>query len=231
MNNTTKKKKHLGTTIKVAIYTRVSTDEQNNLNQIIALKKYAEERRYDYDIYTDIQSSKKTRPTKNMLLNKIRGGVKYDAVIVWSLDRWARNTIELLGNINELLKLGVNFISYNEDISVKESGIEAIRMLASFYAFELKMISERTKLGLERAKQQGKKLGRPFGSKDTKKRSNVNYLIREAVKRRDADEAQGKHKSLLYYLDKHKSNDFDEMENFIKSYVGKSISQGRNKVK
>jgi DNA invertase Pin-like site-specific DNA recombinase len=231
MKNKHKNKDNTNLNEKVAIYTRVSTDEQNNLNQIIKLKKYAEERRYDYDIYTDIQSSKKTRPTKNILLNRIRSGVKYDAVIVWSLDRWARNTIELLGDINELLNRGVNFISYNEDISVKESGIEAIRMLASFYAFELKMISERTKLGLERARQQGKKLGRPFGSKDTNKRSNVNYLIREAVKRRDADEAEGKHKSLLYYLDKHKTNDFDEMENFIKSYVGKRISQGQNKAK
>jgi DNA invertase Pin-like site-specific DNA recombinase len=231
MKNKHKNKDNTNLNEKVAIYTRVSTNEQNNLNQIIKLKKYAEERRYDYDIYTDIQSSKKTRPTKNILLNRIRSGVKYDAVIVWSLDRWARNTIELLGDINELLNRGVNFISYNEDISVKESGIEAIRMLASFYAFELKMISERTKLGLERARQQGKKLGRPFGSKDTNKRSNVNYLIREAVKRRDADEAEGKHKSLLYYLDKHKTNDFDEMENFIKSYVGKRISQGQNKAK
>ena len=231
MKNKHKNKDNTNLNEKVAIYTRVSTNEQNNLNQIIKLKKYAEERRYDYDIYTDIQSSKKTRPTKNILLNRIRSGVKYDAVIVWSLDRWARNTIELLGDINELLNRGVNFISYNEDISVKESGIEAIRMLASFYAFELKMISERTKLGLERARQQGKKLGRPFGSKDTNKRSNVNYLIREAVKSRDADEAEGKHKSLLYYLDKHKTNDFDEMENFIKSYVGKRISQGQNKAK
>jgi len=216
---------------KIAIYTRVSTDEQHNMNQIIKLKQFAEDRCLDYDIYSDVESSTKTRPTKNILLNKIRSGIKYDAIVVWSFDRWARNNIELLQDIDELLKIGVNFISFNDGISIKESGTEALKLLSSFYAFELKCISERTKLGLERARQQGKILGRPKGSKDIKKRSNINYLVREAIKRRDADEIKGKHKGLSYYFDKNKFTDFDEIENIIKYDLGKRISDGQKNSK
>lgn len=212
---------------KIAIYTRVSTENQNELNQIIKLKSFAENRRISFDLYSDVESSKKNRPTKNILLNKIRSGIKYDAILVWSFDRWARNTIELLNDINELSKRGVNFISYNDGIDIKESGTEALKLLSSFYAFELKCISERTKLGLERAKQQGKKLGRPLGSKDRKKRNNVNYLIRQAVKRRDQDEKSGIHRGLTYYFDKNKFTDFDEVERFIKSDLSKRISKGK----
>lgn len=214
---------------KIAIYTRVSTESQTNLNQIIKLKEFAEERRLEYDIYSDVSSSKNTRPAKNILLNKIRSGVIYDAILVWSFDRWSRSTIELLNDINELLKRGVNFISYNDGIDINESGTESIKLLSAFYAFELKSISERTKLGLERARLEGKKLGRPVGSKDRKKRNNINYLLREAKKRRDNDEINGIHRGLSYYLHKNRFIDMDEYEIIIKSDLGKRISNGLKK--
>ena len=212
---------------RIAIYARISTNKQNICNQIIELKKYAEERNLTYDIYTDVESSKNTRPTKNMLLNEIRNSKKYDSILVWCLDRWARNSMELLQNIHELLKLNVNFISINDKIDIKNIGIESIKLLSSFYEFELKCISERTKLGLERAKQEGKKLGRPHGSKDKLKRPKMGYFIRESVKRRDVDEAKGIRKSLSYYFSHKRFSGVDEVENLIRSDIGRKISNGK----
>ncbi len=120
-------------------------------------------------------------------MNLIREGIKYDAIVVWSLDRWARNTTELLQNINELQLKGVNFITVNNNFDLQQSGTEALKLLSSFYEFELKVISERTKLGIKRAKQEGKQIGRPIGRKDNAKRNNFKYLVRQAIIRRDKD--------------------------------------------
>lgn len=212
---------------KIALYTRVSTEDQHNLNQIVALKSFAEERQLDYDIYSDVESTKNTRPTKQILLNKLRVGVKYDAIVVVSFDRWARNTIELLNDISELNKLGINFISVNDGIDIQSIGEEAIKLVSAIYKCELSRISERTKLGLERAKLQGKKLGRPKGSKDKNQRSSLAYLVKEAKKRRDADELKGRHKGLSYYFDKSKFTDFDELDIIIKSDLRHRIAKGR----
>jgi DNA invertase Pin-like site-specific DNA recombinase len=61
-------------------------------------------------------------------------------------------------------------------------------------------IRERTIEGLKRAKMQGKKAGRPKGSKDTKKRKKSGYILREAKKRKMLDEENGIHKAFEVYL-------------------------------
>ena len=73
---------------KVALYVRVSTSEQTVENQKIRLIEYAERNGYDYDLYEEVESIRKTRPVKQALLAKLRQS-QYDAVIVFKLDRWA----------------------------------------------------------------------------------------------------------------------------------------------
>jgi putative DNA-invertase from lambdoid prophage Rac len=215
---------------KIAIYCRVSTERQHNVNQLAVLKQFADDRNLEYDVFEDIGSSQEIRPTKQKLLNMIRSGIEYDSIIVYSFDRWARNHIELLQDMNELMLKGVNFISYSEGIDLKTSGPEVLKLLGALYGFELKKISERTKIGLMRAKAAGKKLGRPHGSKDIKKRKTSGYLLKEALKRRDADEKLGRHKGLAYYIDTNKFEDNDELEVILRTDLSKRISNGRRKL-
>ena len=81
--------------MKVALYNRVSTIKQTNENQKIRLEEYAKIKGWEYDVYEEVESSRKTRPIKQMLLSKLRGQV-YDAVVVYKLDRWARSSTELI---------------------------------------------------------------------------------------------------------------------------------------
>lgn len=76
---------------KIALYQRVSTMNQTVDNQKIRLIEYAERNGYSYDLYEEIESTRKTRPVKQALLAKLRNG-EYDAVVVYKLDRWARSS-------------------------------------------------------------------------------------------------------------------------------------------
>src|SRR4030042_236762 len=89
--------------IKVAIYCRVSTNEQTTDNQRLRLTEYAEKEGWTYDVFTEVQSSKKTRPVKAELLQKLRSR-EYEAVLVYKLDRWARSSTELILEVKELIK-------------------------------------------------------------------------------------------------------------------------------
>jgi len=147
--------------MKIAIYCRVSTGEQHTENQEIRLVEYAQRNNHTYEVYTEVESSRKTRPVKAMLLNKLRKR-EFDAVLVWKLDRWARSTVELILEIEDLLSRGVQFISFSENIDFgSPMGKLQFTLLSAFAEFERNLIRERTMEGLARAKAQGKTLGRP----------------------------------------------------------------------
>ncbi|MBT7826776.1 MAG: recombinase family protein, partial [Bacteroidetes bacterium] len=101
--------------MKIALYNRVSTQDQTTENQKIRLIEYAKTKGYEYDIYEEVMSTRKTRPVKQALLQKLRKG-DYTSVIVYRLDRWARSSTELLLEINELINKGINFISISENL-------------------------------------------------------------------------------------------------------------------
>ena len=163
---------------KVAIYCRVSTQDQVLENQIIKLEEYAKNRDYLYEVFKEKETTRKTRPVKYDLLRRLRSR-EYDGLLVWKLDRWARSSIELLSEITELYEKGVNFISYQDHIDLSTSGGRLqFQILSAFAEFERSIISERTLLGLERAKKQGKRLGRPKGSTDKKHRKKSGYYLR-----------------------------------------------------
>ena len=76
---------------KFALYARVSTGSQDTMNQEIRLVEYAKEKGLEFDIYSEVQSSRKSRPIKQELMAKIRTG-QYAGIIVYRLDRFARSS-------------------------------------------------------------------------------------------------------------------------------------------
>lgn len=185
----------------VALYLRVSGQTQTNDNQRIRLVDFAERNEYSYDVYEEVESSRKTRPVKQHLLSQLRKN-KYDAVVVYKLDRWARSSTELILDTKELLDKGVGFISISENLDFSTAaGKLHFQILSAFAEFERELIRERTIEGLRRAKTQGKVPGRPVGSKDSKKRKKSGYILREAKKRQKVDSDNGIHKSVQTYLD------------------------------
>ena len=187
--------------MKVALYLRVSTENQTTENQRIRLEEYAKSINWEYDLFDEVESTRKTRPVKQALLTKLRAN-EYDAVVVYKLDRWARSSTELILETKELIDKGVGFISISDNLDfTTASGKLHFQILSAFAEFERSLISERTKEGLKRAKSQGKQLGRPKGSKDKNKRRKSGYILREANKRKLQDQNSGKYKSIEAYLD------------------------------
>jgi putative DNA-invertase from lambdoid prophage Rac len=191
--------------MKIAIYGRVSTNDQTPENQIIRLTEFAREKGWNYEVYTEVESTRKTRPVKAELLHKLRSG-EYDGVMVYKLDRWARSSTELILDISELVKKEVVFISYTENLDFSTStGRLHFQILSAFAEFERDLISERTKEGIRRAKMRGKTLGRPPGSKDKKKRRRAGYYLREARKKQQEDQKNGEFRPIEDYLDRNRS--------------------------
>jgi DNA invertase Pin-like site-specific DNA recombinase len=165
-----------------AIYTRVSTEEQHTDNQIRILTDYAKRLNLSYVIVEEIESTRKTRPLKQKLLNQLRQK-QYEGVLVYKLDRWARSSRELLLEIEELISKGVKFVSYSENIDFTTAiGKLQFNILSAFAEFERNLISQRTKDGLKRVKASGTQLGRRKGSTDKKKRKTIGYYDNKNAK-------------------------------------------------
>lgn len=169
--------------MKIAIYCRVSTSEQTTTNQRQSLEKYAITMGWEYMIFEEVESSRRSRPIKAKVLQSLRDGL-FDGILVYKLDRYARSSTELILEIQELVNKGIRFYSLTENLDFSTaSGKLHFAILSAFASFERDLIRERTIEGLNRAKSQGKKAGRPKGSKDKSKRRNEGYLLREAKKK------------------------------------------------
>jgi len=145
---------------KIAIYCRVSTDEQDANKQEYICKRYceAQEDFEIYKIYKDVISgTKESRPEFNKLLEDMRGH-KFDAIMVTKLDRIGRSLKHLLSLFDEFSNKGIHFIATTQNIDTSSaSGKLQLQILGAFAEFERNMISERTKEGLRRAKGVGKR--------------------------------------------------------------------------
>jgi len=169
--------------MKVALYARVSTVDQNPDRQRNGLKEYAERMKWEYDYYEEKESTKKTRPIKQELYKKLCNK-EYDAVIVWKLFRWARTLTEAIREVNILVfEKKVQFISLSDNIDLSSAtGRLYFHILAAIGEFERDLLSERTREGMAASK---KKAGRPKGSKDTKKRKKGGYYLRYMDKKKE----------------------------------------------
>jgi len=145
--------------MKVAIYCRVSTDEQTPEHQKKQLINYCERMDYEvYDIYEDIISgTKSSRPQFNRLLEDMRK-FKFDTVLVTKLDRIGRSLQHLLSVIEEFNMKGIHFIASTQNIdTTTASGKLQLQIMGAFAEFERNLISERTKEALKGNKRVGKR--------------------------------------------------------------------------
>lgn len=145
--------------MKVAIYCRVSTEDQHVNKQIELCKNYCERMEYKIiDIYADVISGLKTsRPEFNRLLNDMRL-FKFQGIVVTKLDRMGRSLQHLLSLIEEFTKKGVHFIAVTQNIDTSSSlGKLQLQIMGAFAEFERNLISERTKEGLKGNKKVGKR--------------------------------------------------------------------------
>lgn len=164
--------------MKTAIYCRVSTEEQRTLNQKLRLEEYAQRMNWEFETFEEVESSRKTRPIKQELLNKLRHK-EYERLLIFKFDRWARSTIELIMEFEELIKKEVKIVSYSENVDFStSSGKLQFAILSAFAQFERDLIQERVMEGLNRARKEGKILGRHKGSKDQKPRRKSGYYMR-----------------------------------------------------
>ncbi len=157
---------------KVAIYVRVSTKDQSVDMQLNDLQRYSKERGLKmFKVYKDngVSGTKDKRLGLNQLMDDAKKR-KFDIVLVWRFDRFARSTKHLVNALYEFRNLGIDFISYQENIDTSSPLGEAIFTIISAMAkLERDIIAERVRGGLRKAKANGKRLGRPKNEVDTKK--------------------------------------------------------------
>ncbi len=169
----------------LALYCRTSMADQNAETQLMALRDYCQ--RMNYQIvgeYVDNGFSGKdnNRPAFERLLSDIRAG-KITTVAVQKLDRVGRSLQHLISLFAEFKNRGTEFISVTQNINTESpEGKMFWQLLGVFSEYEREIIVARTRAGLERARRQGKQLGRPTGKKDGKARRKSGYFARWAGK-------------------------------------------------
>ena len=151
------------TRLRVALYARVSTHEQQSLPlQLAALRQYVKRR--GWLIVTEVKeigSGTLPRPKREQLM-KLARQQAIDAILVWRLDRWGRSVADLAVNWKELNELGVAFVSLTEALDLTTpSGRAMAGLLSVFAEFEREILRERVQAGLAQARKQGRVLGRP----------------------------------------------------------------------
>jgi len=150
--------------MKAAIYARVSTLDQHCENQLVELRRYCEARGWTITKeYVDhgVSGAKERRPALDDLVRDAKRR-RLDTLVVWRLDRLGRNLRHLILLLDDLQATGVAFVSLAEGIdATTPAGRLQLHVLAAIAEFERSRIAERVKLGMARAKHQGKHLGRP----------------------------------------------------------------------
>lgn len=146
-----------------ALYGRVSKAEQHSENQMLALRKYARRRGFViFHEYVDVVSgSKESRPALDQLMQDVKLA-RFGAVVVARFDRFARSTKQLILAAEEFEARGIDFISLRESIDTTTPlGKMFYTIISAMAQFERDLIRDRINMGLARAREEGKTLGRP----------------------------------------------------------------------
>src|SRR5271170_7721716 len=150
----------------IAIYARVSTSDQSCEMQLHELRQYVAKR--DWQVFaeyvdTGFSGAAASRPRLDQLLRDARLR-RFEAVLVWKLDRWGRSVAHCVRSIQELVSLGIRFLSPTESI---DTGADSpmskflLHLFAAFAEMERGIIRERVCAGVRAAKAKGTRLGRP----------------------------------------------------------------------
>ncbi len=152
--------------MKTVLYARVSTSDQSCDMQLRELKDYANRRGFELAgeyVDTGWSGAKASRPELDRLMRDARLR-RFDVVLVWKLDRWGRSVAHCIRSIQELVSLGIRFVSATQNIDTDESNPTAqfiLHIFAAVAELEREMIRERVISGIRGAKAKGKSLGRP----------------------------------------------------------------------
>ena len=157
----------------IAIYARVSTDRQTTDYQLHELREFV--RRANWTVYREYidagYSGKSTqRPAFTQMLNDARHR-QFDLLLVWKLDRLSRSLKDLITTLDELGHLGIDFISYENQLDTSSPyGKLVFNIIGAVAEFEREITRERVCAGLANARRKGIKLGRPRISKSVQKK-------------------------------------------------------------
>jgi DNA invertase Pin-like site-specific DNA recombinase len=147
---------------RAALYTRVSTYEQNLQTQILDLRQMAAQRGYEIvQEYSDkISGTKAKRPGLDQMMTDARRG-RFDVVLVWASDRIARSVKHFLEVLDEMNRIGVEYVSFRENIDTGGPLGRAIVIIVGAVAeLERSLIVERVRAGMRRARLEGQRIGR-----------------------------------------------------------------------
>jgi len=154
---------------KVAVYARVSTSGQDVELQLVELRKYVADRGWTiYKEFIDIGQSgaKDSRPQLNQLMLDAKRK-RFDVVLCWKFDRYARSLKHLVDSLYEYKALNIDFVSLTEGIDTTTPvGMAMFGVIGAMSQLERDLIKERVQAGMKRAKQKGKAIGRPKKSID-----------------------------------------------------------------
>ncbi len=159
-------------TNRVAIYARVSTlNHGQDVNmQVRELREYCQRRAWEIaGEYIDegVSGAKDSRPELNQLMADAHKR-RFDVVCVWRFDRFARSVSHLLRALETFKALGIDFVSYSEQMDTSTpAGKMVFTVLGAVAELERSLIVERVRAGLRNARAKGKKLGRPRVSVDS----------------------------------------------------------------
>ena len=156
---------------RIAVYARVSTKDKKQTpeTQLVAIRAYLSARRLDAEApvaeFIDVgqSGSKDSRPALDEMLKAVREGT-VSAVVVYRLDRLGRSLSHLLSLTNELKTFHTDFISVTEAIDTTTAQGELLfNLLGSLAQFERRLIIDRVRDGLVRARKQGTRSGKAIG--------------------------------------------------------------------
>jgi DNA invertase Pin-like site-specific DNA recombinase len=158
---------------RVALYARVCTlNNQDPEMQLSELREYAAHRGWQIvEEFTDqgVSGCKESRPALNRLMADACRR-RFDAILVWKIDRFGRSLKHLVNALAELAALGVAFISLRDNLDLSTpSGRLMFQIIGAMAEFERALIQERVRAGLRNARSKGKKLGRPRVTVDASK--------------------------------------------------------------
>ena len=156
--------------VRAALYCRVSTAVgQNPEMQVRELREFAERRGWkiaDEYIDTGVSGAKDSRPELNRLMADAHRR-RFDAVIVWKFDRFARSVSHLLKGLDTFRALGIEFVSLSEQVdTTTPTGKMVFTVLGAVAELERSLIAERVRAGIRNARAKGKRLGRPKAELD-----------------------------------------------------------------
>ena len=149
---------------RIAIYARVSTADQNIDMQLTKLREYAAHRGWAvFGEYCDVgvSGAKASRPQLNRMIQDAHRR-RFDAIVVWKLDRLGRSLKHLVTTIEDMAAYGVIFVALRDNLDLSTpTGRLRMHVIGAMVEFERDFIKERVSAGVAAARKRGVRLGRP----------------------------------------------------------------------